>query len=89
VYHLPNSSEAFVEWMSCMQTGGTMTSCSGMADNLFPLSFWRDVTADTARASFGIIFFIVEVTKGCHQFLVTDLTIGIFGERFENDIHLR
>jgi hypothetical protein len=35
-----------------------------MAFELFPLSIWRDVTADTARALFGTIFFIVEITKG-------------------------
>ena len=58
-----------------------MNSCSGMANNLFPLSFWRDATADTARASFGIIFFIVEVTKGYSSTRFWDLRIVIFGER--------
>lgn len=48
-----------------MQTeGNTAEICSIMADDLFPLSFWRNVTADTARATFGTIFFIVEITKG-------------------------
>ena len=51
--------------MGCVQEeGNTPESCSLMAMELFPLSFWRNVTADTARASFGTIFFIVEITKG-------------------------
>lgn len=44
--------------------GNTLDMCSIMAFELFPLSFWRDVTADTARALFGTIFFVVEITKG-------------------------
>lgn len=51
-----------------------------MALELFPLSFWRNVTADTARASFGTIFFIVEITKEYNPELPS-LTKGTFGER--------
>ena len=40
-----------------------MGTCSLMAMEVFPLSFWRNVAADTARALFGTIFFIVEITK--------------------------
>jgi hypothetical protein len=50
--------------MGCIQGGNTTDECSLMALELLPLSFWRNVTADTARASFGSIFFIVEITKG-------------------------
>ena|SRR5277367_6238134 len=50
--------------MDCIQAGNTAEECSLMASELLPLSFWRNITADTARASFGTIFFIVEITKG-------------------------
>lgn len=51
--------------MTCAtREGNTPEACSIMSLDLFPLSFWRNVTADTARASFGAIFFLVEITKG-------------------------
>src|SRR5271170_7789343 len=61
--------------MSCIQkVGNTPDTCSLMALELFPLSFWRNITADTARATFGTIFFIVEITKGyIAEFEQTDL----------------
>ena len=51
--------------MVCAKTeGSTPEICSRLAGDLFPLSMWRNVTADAARAAFGTIFFIVEITKG-------------------------
>jgi hypothetical protein len=63
IYKLADAGEQFEKWMGCIQGGNTTDECSLMALELLPLSFWRNVTADTARASFGIIFFIVEITK--------------------------
>lgn len=42
----------------------SLMTCWPLALQLFPLTFWRNITADTARATFGTIFFIVEITKG-------------------------
>jgi hypothetical protein len=47
-----------------MQTESNVGVCSRLASELFPLKFWRSMVADTAQASFGIIFFVVEITKG-------------------------
>jgi hypothetical protein len=75
--------------MTCATSeGSTPESCSGMALELFPLSFWRNVTADTARASFGAIFFLVEITKGynSHTNVLTAVTSGA---QSKNGIPLR
>ena len=78
-----------MKWMGCVQEeGNTPESCSLMAMELFPLKFWRNVTADTARASFGTIFFIVEITKGSRRQHMTWLMVVTFGELFGRDIRL-
>jgi hypothetical protein len=65
--------------MVCAKTdGSTPEVCSRLAADLFPLSLWRNVTADAARAAFGTIFFIVEITKG-YASDYAHLTTGIFG----------
>jgi len=96
IYKLADAGEQFAKWMGCIQAGNTTDECSLMALELLPLSFWRNVTADTARASFGTIFFIVEITKG---YLTSpppihfshpkpELTVGTFGVHLKNDILL-
>ena len=63
--NLPNPAEAFIKWMVCAKSdGNTPEICSLLAGDLFPLSVWRNVTADAARAAFGTVFFVVELTKG-------------------------
>ena len=85
IYKLENSGEQIAKWMECIKIGNTTDECSLMALELLPLTLWRNVTADTARASFGTIFFIVEITKGYHnptpKNTVAKLSSGTFGER--------
>jgi hypothetical protein len=96
IYELANAGEQFAKWMGCIQGGNTTDECSLMALELLPLSFWRNVTADTARASFGTIFFIVEITKGYLTLAPpthsphpkSGLTVVTFGVHLKNDIHL-
>ena len=65
IYALPNPTEVFVDYMHCAEDPkSSALSCGPLALQLFPLTFWINVTADTARATFGTIFFIVEITKG-------------------------
>ena len=81
VYDIPNPTEAFVEYMHCAEDPtSSALSCWPLAVQLFPLKFWRNVTAETARATFGTIFFIVEITKGYSKsYSGLYLTPGISG----------
>jgi hypothetical protein len=75
IYDLPNSTEAFIEYMRCAEDpANSLMTCWPLALQLFPLTFWRNITADTARAAFGTIFFIVEITKGYTACREADLT---------------
>ena len=74
ITNISDTSEAFMNWTICLGTpGNSPSTCSVIAFNMFPISFWRTVTSDTARASFGIVFFLVEITKGYRRPFIPSL----------------
>jgi hypothetical protein len=50
--------------MTCVQTGESAESCSRLVLRFVPLSFWRNATAEVARACLGVFFVMVEIIKG-------------------------